>query len=352
MSGSSADIPGASETGRTAEIGRAAEAIRAGRLVVFPTETVYGLGANAFDAEAVARVFDAKGRPGDNPLIVHIADISELSTVARDPPEVAYRLFERFSPGPLTVVLPRNPGLPPAVSAGLSTVAVRIPSHPVARELIRMAGVPVAAPSANRSGRPSPTDVEAARRDLGDRVAVYLDGGPCRIGLESSVVRIVSGASVEVLREGAVTREMLSEALGLLIRGAGEALGSTEADRTDSSPAAESPGMRHAHYMPKARVIPFDCDNPPVTRRAAEAIEASALVFCGEPPDPPDPSAVLVYRFDSLEEYARSLYRAFREADEKGCARIYAELPPARGIGRALRDRIFRASGEGYEAAD
>lgn len=335
MSGSSADNRRAGAIGQGGEIGRAAEAIRGGRLVVFPTETVYGLGANAFDAEAVARIFDAKGRPGDNPLIVHIADIAELADVTRDPPEIAYRLFERFSPGPLTVVLPRNPRLPEVVSAGLQTVAVRLPSHPVARELIRLAGVPVAAPSANRSGRPSPTDLGTARRDLGDRVDVYLDGGPCEIGLESTVVRIASGASVEVLREGAVTREMLAEALGHPVRGGAP------------PSAAESPGTRHAHYMPKARVIPFDGDLP----FGALGARAAALVCCREGPDLRDAqlhTGVLVYRFDSLEEYAKSLYRVFREADERGCDRIYAELPAPRGIGRALRDRILRASGEGH----
>ncbi|MFP4432653.1 MAG: L-threonylcarbamoyladenylate synthase [Spirochaetaceae bacterium] len=328
---------------QAAEIGRAAEAIRAGRLVVFPTETVYGLGANALDAEAVARIFDAKGRPGDNPLIVHIADIAELSTVVKDPPEVAYRLLKHFSPGPLTVVLPRNPRIPSAVSAGLPTVAVRIPSHPVARELIRLAGVPIAAPSANRSGRPSPTDVETARRDLGDRVDIYLDGGPCEIGLESTVVR-VQGASVEVLREGAVTREMLFEALG-------RSVGGGRAGRGAPSFAAESPGTRHAHYMPKARVVPFEETGSSDDKGTPDASEPVALLFLGEMPDLPelrhlrDPITLLAYPFGSLEEYARSLYRVFREADEKGCARIYAELPPARGIGRALRDRILRASG-------
>ena len=342
MSGSNADIR------QAAAILRAAEAIRGGRLVVFPTETVYGLGASAFDATAVSRIFEVKGRPADNPLIVHLADISGLAAVTENPPEVAFLLFERFSPGPLTLVLSRSSRVPAVVSAGLQTVAVRIPSHPVARELIRVAGVPIAAPSANRSGRPSPTDVEAARGDLGDRVAVYLDGGPCEIGLESTVVRVPgaagagspAGAVVEVLREGAVTREMLAGALRVPIGGAGSRSG-----ETGGSSAAESPGTRHAHYMPRAIVIPFEEAGSEAPTEPITGTGPVALLCFGETPDLPNVEPVLLYRFDSLEEYAKILYRAFREADEKGCDRIYAELPPARGIGRALRDRILRASG-------
>lgn len=337
MSGSSADGRGFGAPIQLEEIVQAAEALRTGGLVVFPTETVYGLGASAFDATAVRRVFEAKGRPADNPLIVHLADISDLSRVTEHPPEVASLLFERFSPGPLTLVLPRSSRVPAAVSAGLPTVAVRIPSHPVARELIRLAGVPVAAPSANRSGRPSPTDLETARQDLGDRVAVYLDGGPCEVGLESTVVRIAAGAaSVEVLREGAVTREMLSEVLGVTVDAAG---GSSNPPVS----AAESPGTRHAHYMPRARVIPFEGAFPgPEQDRATAPV---ALLRIGNAPEMEYLDIALLRRFGSVEEYARSLYRVFREADEEGCTRIYAELPPPRGIGRALRDRIFRASG-------
>ena len=356
-----------------AEIQRGAEALRSGRLVVFPTETVYGLGANALDPHAVARIFAAKGRPADNPLIVHISDISELESVAKTPPAVAYRLFTRFSPGPLTVVLSRNSRLPPAVSAGLPSVAVRIPSHPVAQALLRACGFPVAAPSANRSGRPSPTDVERAREDLGDSVDVYLDGGPCEVGLESTVVRIVMlpgetakglpgapaegrrgeapdhNALVEILREGAVTREMLAEALGeeAVVAGgpgAGEQAAEVVNDAPDGgqAPAALSPGTRHAHYMPKAKVVPFSGDLP----RPLDG--PAALLLLSTPPEwPPEvlAAASLVLSFDDLDGYAAQLFRAFRKADDAGCRVVYAELPPPDGLGRALRDRILRAAG-------
>ncbi len=353
LSGSNAEIdPGGSSIG-TAAINRAAEALRDGKLVVFPTETVYGLGADALNPDAIARVFAAKGRPADNPLIVHLSSVAEVPAVAIEPPDLALWLLERFAPGPFTVVLPRGPAVPPAVSAGLPTVAVRIPSHPVARALLAAATVPIAAPSANRSGRPSPTDVQSVRRELGDAVSYYLDGGPCAIGVESTVVRLDEGrCRVEVLREGATTREMIESAVTELATGSKWQVSGP--GFTSAIGVAASPGVRHAHYAPTATVVPFETDADPPSfggnaPRPGEDDEPSpgpfALVHLsafGEPwrGNPP----AYHRRFTDVEEYARELYRAFRQADDAGCRIIYTELPQDTGLGRALRDRIVRAS--------
>jgi L-threonylcarbamoyladenylate synthase len=221
------------------ELEAAAEALRAGRLVVFPTETVYGLGANALDAQAIARLYAAKGRPADNPLIVHVPDEAAARALAARWPPAAARLAAAFWPGPLTLVVPRGPGIPDATTAGLDSVALRVPAHAMAQRLMRAAGVPVAAPSANRSGRPSPTRVQDARADLGDLVAVYLDGGPTRIGLESTVVDVGQERPV-LLRLGGISRAELEAVVG----------------RVDVDTAsARSPGTRHRHYAPRARVV-------------------------------------------------------------------------------------------------
>jgi L-threonylcarbamoyladenylate synthase len=226
-----------------AEIARAAEAIRAGRLVVFPTETVYGLGANALDPAAVRRAFAAKGRPADNPLIVHAPDVASARALARSWPETAERLARAFWPGPLTLVLPRDPRVPDATTGGLDSVAIRVPSHPIALALLREARVPIAAPSANRSGRPSPTRVDDARADLGDAVAVYIDGGPAAVGVESTVVSLLGEAPV-VLRLGGVPVEAIEEVAGRV-----EVAGSLAPGERPLSP-----GTKYRHYAPRARV--------------------------------------------------------------------------------------------------
>ena len=336
MSGSSADPEPLAP-----EVLRAAEILRHGGLVVFPTETVYGLGANAFNAGAVERIYTVKGRPADNPLIVHLASTESLNRVVIDPPKIAFALFDHFSPGPLTVVLRRHPDLPGMVSAGLPTVAVRIPRHRIARAFIEAAGVPVAGPSANRSGRPSPTDLASARTELGNTVECYLDGGPCDIGLESTVLRLRSEAGerrVEILREGGVTREALTDCLEALPVGSGWRVTSA----TDEQ--GESPGTRHAHYRPSARVAPFEAST---FSDWAAPLERAAVFYLSSPISDVVEGALYLRRFDSSDDYAQQLYRCFREADKRGCDVIYVELPAATGIGRALRDRILRSAGRG-----
>src|SRR5262245_2786343 len=224
---------------------RAATVLRGGGLVAFPTETVYGLGGNALDPAAVARVFDAKGRPARNPLIVHVADAGRVPDVAADFPDAARRLAERFWPGPLTLVLPRRDDLPAAVTAGGPTVAVRVPAHPVALDLLRAAGVPVAAPSANRSGELSPTTAEHVRRSLGDRVDLILDAGPTGRGIESTVLD-VTGPRPRLLRPGPIPPGVLEAILGPIER--------SRVRESGSGPALPSPGQLSRHYAPRTPV--------------------------------------------------------------------------------------------------
>ncbi len=225
----------------------AGRVIRSGGLVAFPTETVYGLGANGMDGEAVQRIFDAKGRPSDNPLILHVAKKSDVKPLWRHVPDEAKKLMDAFWPGPLTLIFVKSDAVPDEVTAGLSTVAVRMPDHKTALALIRAAGVPIAAPSANISGRPSPTTAEHVLADMDGRIDVVLDGGPCSVGVESTVLTLVGRPTI--LRPGGITREMLEQVIG----------------EVDVSPAvlrplregevAASPGMKHRHYAPDARVV-------------------------------------------------------------------------------------------------
>ncbi|MFO8065111.1 MAG: L-threonylcarbamoyladenylate synthase [Spirochaetota bacterium] len=315
------------------QIGEASAVIRRGGLLVFPTETVYGLGASAWDERACARIFEAKGRPADNPLIVHVFGTAMVAEVASAVPKVAERLFEAFSPGPLTVILPRGPRIPDAVTAGLDTVGVRIPSHPVAQSLLKASGMPVAAPSANRSGLPSPTTFHTAVRQMDGRVDAVIDGGQCSHGVESTIVR-VSGERVRILREGAVTREMIEEVVGA---------GVASERAAGAGGAAEAPGTRHIHYRPRAPLRLVS------TEELAEALRSHAhlrIGYIGLTPlrgNLTTIPAVSVYA-GSLADYARRLYRSFYLFDAEGCELIVAERPAPTGVGRALRDRLMRAA--------
>lgn len=293
--------------------------LRRGGLAAFPTETVYGLGADATDADAVAAVFAAKGRPADNPLIVHVARAEDTAALA-DVPPLARALFEAFAPGPLTLVLPSRGVLPAAVTAGLDTVAVRVPALALARELIGAAGVPVVAPSANRSGRPSPTTWEAVRDDLGGRIDAVLVGPPTVVGIESTVVDATGSVPV-VLRPGSVT---LSD-LRRVAPGAREA-----EDRLDD--AARSPGTRHRHYAPRTPVNILWGPHPPPRGAAYIGLERPPGVYA------------LVLSCRTVEEYAHGLYDFFRRADAAGVTRIDAQPVREVGLGRALMDRLRRAS--------
>ncbi|MDR1625976.1 MAG: threonylcarbamoyl-AMP synthase [Spirochaetia bacterium] len=310
----------------------AGEIIRRGGLVVFPTETVYGLGANALDAGACAKIFQAKGRPQDNPLIVHTAEVFGLARLASVTPRAA-AIIKAFMPGPLSLVLPKNQDIPAAVTAGLPTVGLRVPSDPAAYRFLKAAGVPVAAPSANVSGKPSPTSFAMARAAMEGRADAIIRGGDSRIGLESTIVRITE-SGLEILRPGGVSEEDLrAVAKDCLVRGLASPL---------PGEAPPAPGMKYAHYKPRAEVLLFPTGtwNPKMIGCAGK----TGVLTLGEKAAPLS-GHVLVREMKSVEEYARRLYAEFFVFDSLGCDRILAECPPEEGLGRAVANRLLKASG-------
>ncbi|WP_248929360.1 L-threonylcarbamoyladenylate synthase [Paenibacillus hamazuiensis] len=326
-------------------IREAAGLLREGQTVAFPTETVYGLGADATNTEAVQAIFTAKGRPSDNPLIVHIAHRSQLDGLVLPYDETVCRLIDAFWPGPLTIVLPARPGvLSPLVTAGLDTVGVRMPAHPVALALIDAAGCPVAAPSANRSGRPSPTRAEHVREDLGGRIGGIVDSGPTGVGLESTVVA-VSGGGVHILRPGGVTAAALRAALpGAHVEDSAREVQPGEAPR--------SPGMKYTHYAPQGRMVVVQgaSEAAVVARMRQELAQAKAagettgaLAFTGAAAQL-DADCVLESG-RGLEQLAHRLYDALRRFDEEGVTFIVAQGCPEEGLGAAIMNRLRKAAG-------
>lgn len=310
-----------------------AEVIRAGGLVAFPTETVYGLGADALSSSAVARIFEAKDRPRGNPLIVHLSSAASLESVAARVPPQARDAAARFWPGPLTLVLPRAERVPLITTGGLDTVAARVPSHPVALALIEASDRPIAAPSANRSGRPSPTRAEHVREDLDGRIELILDGGPTSVGVESTVLDMTSEPPM-LLRPGGVTLEQLRDCLGevAVLKGDGE------------EAAARSPGLRYRHYAPRAQVIIVD-------RGAGEAAVAHWLeagrpvaLMAQRPVSLERPGLLVRTMPGDLDAYARDLFAVIRELDATGVEGIFVEAVSQEGLGRTIMDRLRRAS--------
>jgi L-threonylcarbamoyladenylate synthase len=308
----------------------AGKLLKAGQLVVFPTETVYGLGANALDAAAVQRIFDAKGRPGDNPIIVHVASVEAAKKLVSVWPPLADRFARAFWPGPLTLVLPRAPNVPDGVTAGLGSVAIRVPAHPVAQQVLRAAGVPIAAPSANTSGRPSPTTAQHAEADLGDKVQLYLDGGPATVGLESTVVSLL-GTDPVILRVGAVPREALHKMVSTWGKASGEG-------------PALSPGTKHRHYAPsaKVRLVPAAQMADEWRRHGGDpkrafivSAETAAAGMAGRNVAVPGPR-------EDGEAWAHELFAMLRKFDRKD--EIIVEPIPERGLGAAVMERLRRAA--------
>jgi len=287
----------------------AAALIQAGELVAFPTETVYGLGANALDPAAVEKIYAAKGRPAASPLIVHVSSIEMARSLAREWPERADQLARIFWPGPLTLVLPKRPHVPDRVTAGLDTVGVRMPAHPIALALIREAGVPIAAPSANPFGELSPTSAQHVREALGDRVAMVLDGGRTTVGIESTVLSL-AGPEAILLRPGMVTRQDIEAVIGP-VKVLGPVLEGPHA----------SPGLHRRHYSPRTPLILIESGQVPTTGRGIR-IEM-----------PSDP-----------REYAAVLYERLHEADAQGFDWIAIEQPPRTEEWSAIRDRLVRAA--------
>ncbi len=294
-------------------IKEAAALIREGKLVAFPTETVYGLGANAFDAAAVQRIFELKGRPATSPLIVHVASIQMAREIAAEWPPVAEELAQKWWPGPLTLVLPKKPMIPGIVSAGLPTVGIRMPKHALALELIQQAGVPVAAPSANRFGQLSPTTAAHVRAAFGDALAV-LDGGSCQVGIESTVVAIEDG-KLKLLRPG-----MLS-------------LGELESLTTQPGGADASPGMQPRHYSPRTPLLLVEGPKSLPGRTGAYVWRKKSGLVCRSIHMPAAP-----------EEYAARLYAALHELDQENLPWIAVELPPDTPAWTAIHDRLKRAA--------
>jgi L-threonylcarbamoyladenylate synthase len=317
----------------------AAQILKNGGLVGMPTETVYGLAANALNGSAVARIFAAKGRPMDNPLIVHISDIRQLDQLVEQVPQNSKMLAEKFWPGPLTMILPKSDLIPDEVSAGLDTVAVRFPSHPVARALIDAAGLPLAAPSANLSGQPSPTTAAHVMNDLNGKIEAVLDGGPCGVGVESTVITLATNPP-RLLRPGGITLEQLQSVLGAV-----------ELDNAVLNPLAHgaraaSPGMKYKHYSPKANVIilkgSFKAYKSYVNNHNMEG--TAALCYDGEKEQLSVP-AVCYGNKDDYSEQARELFDALRKLDDMNAETVYARCPEPNGVGLAVYNRLIRAAG-------
>lgn len=305
-------------------IKRAARLLRAGELVAFPTETVYGLGADARDGRAVARIFEAKGRPRFNPLIVHVTDLAEAERIALVG-DAARALAQWFWPGPLTLVMRARPGsgISELATAGLDTIAVRVPSHPIALALLSASGLPIAAPSANISGHVSPTLAAHVAADLGDRVSLILDGGPCRHGLESTIVE-ASGDGIVLLRAGAVTAGEIEAASGRkLVRDSG-----------DAGVRPSAPGQLESHYAPRAR-LRLD---------AARAEPGEALLAFGPRPAQHDGPMFNLSPAGDLLEAAASLFAALRELDRPDVTAIAVMAIPETGLGEAINDRLRRGA--------
>lgn len=304
----------------------AARYIAYGEVVAFPTETVYGLGANIFNEQAIRKIFEAKGRPSDNPLIAHIAELSQLKSITREITPIAEKLIEAFFPGALTVVLPKHDQVPAIATAGLQTIGVRMPSHPTAQQLLRSCGVPLVAPSANLSGRPSPTTWQAVREDLNGRIACILKGAQTKVGLESTVVDCTGNHPI-VLRAGGVTLEQLREVVP-----------ETELADSQSAEAPKSPGMKYRHYSPHAQV--FICTFPQFTIPGGEA------AYIGIDSPPRAEAFQKIHLCKDVAEYAHSLFQFFRECDEAGISSIYCQAVSEKGLGLAVMDRIRRAAHE------
>ena len=325
-------------------LARAGALIRSGELVAFPTETVYGLGADALNADAVKRIFEAKGRPGDNPLIVHISAIDQLRPlIATEPSPLARALMDACWPGPMTLIFPKSDLVPMAVTAGLDTVAVRYPAHPDARALIDAAQRPIAAPSANRSGRPSPTTAQHVWADMEGRIPMILDGGPCQVGLESTVID-VTGDVPRVLRPGGVTPEMIERICG-----------AAQVDEAVMRPLKEgerprSPGMKYRHYAPKGAltIVKGSAENvAEAINRLYDEAEAGGqkpLILALESHLPAYGDRQTLSLGPDAEAMAHRMFDALRRADDLGAEVLFSEAVPDSGLGLAVMNRLGRAA--------
>lgn len=322
---------------------KAGHLLRENKLVAFPTETVYGLGANALEEEAVAKIYEAKGRPSDNPLIMHISRKEWLKDYVKDYPAYVERLMEKFWPGPLTLVFNKKPIVPMAITGGLNTVAIRMPEHTLARAIIEEAGVPIAAPSANRSGRPSPTTGRHVIADLEGRVDMIIDGGPSRVGIESTVLD-VTGDCPCILRPGEITATMIEDTVGCV---------AIDTHLKDDKIAPKSPGMKYKHYAPQGDLHLLEGKEDAIVEWLREKLLEDAKQGI--------PSGVIVYehmvevfqgtyvvnigRKEHPQEIAHNLFDSLRLMDEQGIEHIYALAPDSGELTEAIMNRMLKAAG-------
>lgn len=329
-------------------IRRAGEILQHGGLVAFPTETVYGLGGDATDPEASKKIYAAKGRPSDNPLIVHIHDFSQLESIASSVPEEARKLNDAFWPGPLTMIVNKNAVIPHETTGGLDTVAVRMPSHPVARMLLQESGVMIAAPSANTSGRPSPTEAQHVLDDLDGKIDCVIDGGQVDIGLESTIVDLSEERPV-ILRPGYINKEMLEEALGMEV---GIDPGILDAN-AGKGIRPKAPGMRYKHYAPKGDLVIVEGPEEDVIREINRRCSADAaagyrtgVIATVETKDRYScPVVLTIGDREDEDSIARNLYAVLREFDDRGIQKMYTESFETPRIGHAIMNRLLKAAG-------
>lgn len=321
---------------------KAGEIIRDGGIVAFPTETVYGLGASAYDDTAVKKIYEAKGRPSDNPLIVHIADVCDVEKVAREVPDIAKKILEKFAPGPFTIILKKRPDISDTVTAGLDTVGVRIPSHPVARAFIKAAGVPIAAPSANLSGKPSPTREKHVIHDMDGRVDAIICGGESSVGVESTIIDLTCSVPT-ILRPGGITLDEIIEVCG-----------SAEVDknvlksvRADEQP--KCPGMKYKHYSPDAEVTVVEGDMENTRKKICELVLAAK-----EKGQSTGVLATENYGFnadlflssgENNKEFASKLFGALREFDENNIETVFVQFSKEDSFSLAVKNRLYKAAG-------
>ena len=317
----------------------AARIIREGGLVAIPTETVYGLGANGLDEAAVARIFEAKGRPQDNPLILHVANAAEIENLCHSIPEAAYRLAEKFWPGPLTMVLPAKDTVPQCTTAGLPTVAVRCPDNAVTREIIRLSGCPIAAPSANISGKPSTTTAEHVMHDHNGKIDAVVDGGPCRVGLESTIVDLTEDRP-RLLRPGGITPEQLIEVLGDLV------VDKAVTAQIDKDAVVKAPGMKYRHYAPDCQVVIVSGSREKAAAYIRNHYEAGDRVLCF------DEELALYEGCDPLsygkeadvDTLSAGLFAALRILDDPNIGMVFARCPVGGGVAYAVQNRLKKAA--------
>lgn len=324
----------------------AGDLIAAGELVAFPTETVYGLGGDALHPEAAKKIYEAKGRPSDNPLIVHIAEFSDLERVAKEVPAQAKKLADAFWPGPLTMIVWKSDAVPYATTGGMDTVAVRMPNHPVALDLIRRSGKLIAAPSANTSGRPSPTEAAHVAEDLSGRIAMILDGGPVGIGIESTIIDLTEETPM-VLRPGYITPEMLSEVLGEKV------IIDPGIIAADDTTKPKAPGMKYKHYAPKADMVIVDGKKDVVVAKINELTQAAkqegkkvAVIATEETENAYQADVVLCMgKREDEDSIAKHMYKILRDCDELEVQAIYSESFQTPRIGQAIMNRLLKAAG-------